>query len=175
MADFARDPRLCDIARSFLGPAAFPFRATLFDKSGQSNWLVVWHQDTALPLREKHETRGWGPWSVKDGIHYAHAPANTLEQIVAIRVHLDDSTTDNGPLRVLPGTHNRGLLTDDEIHQLSLEIEPDECHIELGGLVLMCPLIVHASSKAKSHQSRRVLHIEYAAHASFDGLTLVVA
>ena len=34
----------------FVGPAQ-PFRATLFDKSASANWLVVWHQDTALPMR----------------------------------------------------------------------------------------------------------------------------
>ena len=36
-----------------------PFRATLFDKSPQANWLVVWHQDTALPLRRRLDISGW--------------------------------------------------------------------------------------------------------------------
>src|SRR6266576_1961510 len=45
------DPRLLQIASTFVGPAPIPFRATLFDKSPMANWLVVWHQDTALPLR----------------------------------------------------------------------------------------------------------------------------
>ncbi len=40
---------------------------------------------------------------------------------------------------------------------------------------LMRPLAVHASSKSKSNQSRRVLHIEYAAERSFDGLELAFA
>jgi hypothetical protein len=64
----ARDPRLRAIAQEVLRCDPFPFRATLFDKSSVSNWLVVWHQDTALPLRERHEIPEWGPWSVKDGI-----------------------------------------------------------------------------------------------------------
>jgi hypothetical protein len=45
-------------------------RATLFDKSPTANWLVVWHQDTALPVQERREAPGWGPWSVKDGVIY---------------------------------------------------------------------------------------------------------
>src|SRR6476620_3048929 len=49
----ADDQRLMSIARQFVGPAAVPFRATLFDKSRTANWLVVWHQDTALPLRRR--------------------------------------------------------------------------------------------------------------------------
>lgn len=171
----AHDPRLLDIAREILGPQALPFHATLFDKSPNANWLVVWHQDTALPLREKLDTHGWEPWSVKDGVTYAHAPASALEQILAIRVHLDNSTSNNGPLRILPGTHNRGVLTDDEIHRLSTSIAPVECTVTTGGLILMRPLIVHASSKSTSPESRRVLHIEYSAQTSFGALELALA
>jgi len=65
VARFSRDSQLLAIARETLGEAAFPIRATLFDKSSAANWLVVWHQDTALPIQEQHETPGWGPWSVK--------------------------------------------------------------------------------------------------------------
>ena len=99
------------IASRFLGPSAIPFRATLFDKSRGNNWLVVWHQDTALPLVEHRDVTGWGPWSVKAGITYAHAPASALARVVALRLHIDDSDADNGPLRVLPGTHAQGLLS----------------------------------------------------------------
>ena len=105
VAGVAYDERLLCIARRVLGSGAVPFRATLFNKSPNSNWLVVWHQDTALPLRERREAPGWGPWSVKDGVIYAHAPGTALSQVLALRVHLDDSTADNGPLRVLPVTH----------------------------------------------------------------------
>src|SRR5438309_646653 len=53
VAALAQDLRLLGIAQQILGHGAFPFRATLFDKSPESNWLITWHQDTALPLREK--------------------------------------------------------------------------------------------------------------------------
>jgi hypothetical protein len=43
VAALARSAPLIEIAQAVLGPNAFPFRATLFDKSYQSNWLVVWH------------------------------------------------------------------------------------------------------------------------------------
>lgn len=171
----ANDPRLIDVARDILGPNAVPFHATLFDKSPDANWLVVWHQDTALPLKERHETRSWGPWSVKDGVTYAHAPASALEHVLAIRIHLDDSTDTNGPLRVLPGTHDRGVLTDDQIEELSKATAPVSCTVSRGGLVLMRPLLIHASSKSTSSQSRRVLHIEYAAKLRFGELELAYA
>jgi ectoine hydroxylase-related dioxygenase (phytanoyl-CoA dioxygenase family) len=163
VATFSRNPPLLDLARIILGSHAFPFRATLFNKSPRSNWLVVWHQDTALPLRSRQEVKGWGPWSVKEGIDYAHAPASALSQVLALRIHLDDSTTENGPLRVLPGTQTLGVLDDDAIHDLASKIKPVDCTAPKGSVVAMRPLIVHASSKSSMEFQRRILHIEYAA------------
>ena len=151
-----------NIVKAILGKDAIPFRATLFDKSPASNWLVMWHQDTALPLSEKREMEGWGPWSVKDGVTYAHAPASALEQVLAVRIHLDDSNLSNGPLRILPETHLQGVLSDPEIHELSGAGKSVDCPVSKGGIVLMRPLVVHASSKSTSDEPRRVIHIEYA-------------
>lgn len=176
IAGLARDARMMEIAKQILGAGAIAFRATLFEKLPDSNWLVAWHQDTALPLRERRDIPGWGPWSVKDGVHYAHAPARALEQIVALRVHLDDSTADNGPLRVLPGTHTQGVLTDDEVHALAEGVAAVDCLMPLGGVVAMRPLVIHASSKSRIETPRRVLHIEYSASAAIaDGLELAIA
>jgi hypothetical protein len=162
VAQVANNPRLLGIAQSILGDEALPFKATLFDKSTDTNWLITWHQDTALPLREKHEIPGWGPWSTKEGIRYAHAPATALEKVITIRLHLDDSSEENGPLRVAPGTHGKGVLTDQEVEAIVAEATPTNCLIAKGGVILMRPLIIHASSKSHSDISRRVLHIEYA-------------
>lgn len=159
----ANDPTLLNMARRILGPDAYPYRATLFDKSPASNWLVIWHQDIALPVRERANVPGWGPWSTKDGIAYTHAPADALSEVLALRVHLDDSTTHNGPLKVLPRTHNLGILCDDRLQELARQIPAVECVSPKGGVVAMRPLIVHASSKSQNERPRRVLHIEYAA------------
>ncbi len=158
----ADDPRVRDIARGIFGGEAVPFRATLFDKSPNANWLVPWHQDTSLPLRERRDMAGWGPWSIKDGVTYVHAPAEALARVIALRIHLDDSRHDNGPLRVLPGTHTAGLLSDAAMSQLSREVQPVDCIVPAGGVVAMRPLLVHASSKSQTADPRRVLHIEYA-------------
>lgn len=172
----AESTRLTDLAREVLGREAFPFRATLFDKSQKANWLVVWHQDTALPLRQRHDDPAWGPWSVKDGVIYAHAPARVLSRVLALRVHLDDSLAENGRLRVLPGTHARGVLGDEEIHECVDRISPVECLVAKGGVVAMRPLMIHSSSKSHSDVPRRVLHIEYAESQEIaDGFELAVA
>jgi ectoine hydroxylase-related dioxygenase (phytanoyl-CoA dioxygenase family) len=142
VAALAQDPRLVELAASVLGSEPVSFGATLFDKSSEANWLVVWHQDTALPLREKRDVQGWGPWSQKGGVVYAHAPADALANVVALRLHLDDSTSENGPLRVLPGTHTLGVLSDAQIHQLAQRTTPVSCTVAQGGVLAMRPLVV---------------------------------
>lgn len=166
VSQVAQQPNVIELARTVLGPGAFPFRATLFDKSAISNWLVVWHQDTALPLRERREATGWGPWSVKEGVNYAHAPEAALSEVLALRIHLDHSMALNGPLRVLPGTHIMGVLDDDRMHELSTTINLVECLVPAGGVLAMRPLLIHSSSKSQSEADRRVLHIEYASSPS---------
>jgi hypothetical protein len=88
VASLASNPQLLDVARRILGASACPFHATMFEKTMDANWLVVWHQDTALPLQRRRETLGWGPWSVKEGVTYARAPAIALSQVLALRFHL---------------------------------------------------------------------------------------
>jgi hypothetical protein len=156
------------IAAVYVGPAAVPFRATLFDKSQTSNWLVPWHQDTALPMARETLHPEWGPWTRKGGVLHAIAPRAALETVVALRVHLDDSTATNGPLRVLPSTQTLGVLTRPAIDRLAAAIQSIECVTHAGGVVAMRPLTVHASSKAIEARPRRVLHIEYAAAVTLD-------
>lgn len=160
VAQIAQRGEMMRIAREIVGAGAVPFRVTRFDKPPASNWPAVWHQDTALPLREKQEADGWGPRSVKDGVTYAHAPAEALQQIVVLRLHLDDSKPGNGPLRVLQGTHKSGVLTDEPVHDLSLRINAVDCTVQKEGVLVMRPLVIHASSKSITEESRRVLHIE---------------
>jgi hypothetical protein len=167
---------LLGLARRRLGPGATPYRATLFEKSGLQNWGVVWHQDTALPLESRAESPEWGPWSVKEGVLYAHAPSWALARIVALRVHLDASTSGNGPLKVLPGSHAEGVLSDEQVFRRARERPPVECLVGRGGVLVMSPLLIHASSRAVRPEPRRVLHVEYAASLDVGaGLRLAVA
>jgi ectoine hydroxylase-related dioxygenase (phytanoyl-CoA dioxygenase family) len=172
----ANDPRLLGLAQEILGDQAFPFRATLFDKSPDANWLITWHQDTAVPLREKVDAAGWGPWSVKEGVIYAHAPAAALERVVALRLHLDDSTAANGPLRIIPETHCRGVLSDSAVETIVAQEPGVTCMVEKGGIIAMKPLAIHASSKSQAESPRRVLHIEYATNTAVSApLQLAIA
>jgi ectoine hydroxylase-related dioxygenase (phytanoyl-CoA dioxygenase family) len=168
IARIANSGDLLEIAQRYLGDEAVPYKATLFNKSGRANWLVAWHQDTAVPLTEKFDRAGWGPWSTKAGIRFAHAPPSILSRIIALRIHLDPSTTENGPLRVIPGSHKLGVLRDDEILKHARDKAPAECTAPKGAVVAMRPLLIHASSKSDNDAPRRILHIEYAASLDID-------
>src|SRR5262245_20474652 len=143
----AKDERSLRIARRALGDGAVPFRATLFDKSATANWLVVWHQDTALPLESRNDSAEWGPWSLKAGVLYAHAPAWALSRVLALRISLDASTSENGPLRVIPDSHLAGVLNDDEILDLARAREKVEVIVPRGGVLVMRTVFVRSSEK----------------------------
>src|SRR5580765_7653483 len=64
-------------------------RAIYFNKSPEANWAVAWHQDLTVAVRERMDVDGFGPWSVKDGVAHAHAPAEVLKQMLTIRLHLE--------------------------------------------------------------------------------------
>lgn len=160
---FAEEGPSAVLARAVLGPEARPVKGTLFDKTPGANWLVPWHQDLTIAVRERRDVPGFGPWSIKDGIVHVQPPAEVLARVLAIRVHLDETGPDNGALRVLPGSHLEGKLSDEDIERLRRERPERVCPVPAGGAMLMSPLLLHASSPSDSPHHRRVLHFEYAA------------
>lgn len=158
VADAALDPRVLALT----GEATLPVRAIFFDKVPGANWHVGWHQDRAIAVAERKALPGWGPWSVKAGVVHVLPPAAILERIVTVRLHLDHCDETNGPLRVLPGSHAHGILTNTQIAKLRAECAEVVCTVPLGGALVMVPLLLHASSAAQSPGHRRVLHLEFA-------------
>lgn len=99
-----------------------------------------------------------------------------MERIVALRLHLDPSTRENGPLRVVPGSHLHGVLSDQAVRDLVASQPFTECLSDIGGVIRTRPLLAHASSKTVNEARRRVLHIEYAPSLhTLDGLPLAIA
>jgi Phytanoyl-CoA dioxygenase (PhyH) len=146
-----------------LGPAALPVRGLLFDKPAHANWKVPWHQDLTIAVHERVETPGFGAWSVKAGVVHVQPPVSVLERMLAVRVHLDDCGEANGPLRGLPRSHAHGRLDAAAIRQWRERAAPVACVVCRGGIVLMRPLLLHASSPARAPGHRRVIHLEFAA------------
>jgi len=148
---------------SVLGAGCFAVRGIFFNKNPRANWKVTWHQDCVIAVREKLDIEGWGPWSSKAGvIHVRPAPA-ILQHMLATRIHLDDCGENNGPLRVIPGSHRDGILSDAEIQDRS-KGRAVACAGLRGDAILMRPLILHSSPPATKPSNRRVVHLEFATH-----------
>jgi ectoine hydroxylase-related dioxygenase (phytanoyl-CoA dioxygenase family) len=145
-----------------LGQDTFAVRATLFDKIPGANWKLFWHQDTAIAVREPRQVEGFDKFVRKAGIWHVQPPAAILEGMLAVRVHLDDCGPDSGPLRVLAGSHRYGRF-DAPSPEKRDDLEEVVCTVCAGGVVLMRPLLLHASAAATAPTHRRVIHIEYAA------------
>ena len=151
-----------DVVSPLMSGTPRPVRGILFDKSPTTNWLVPWHQDLTIVVQRRIGVSGFGPWSRKDGRVHVQPPAEILRHMVTLRLHLDDVDASNGALRVLPESHCLGRLGVDEIERLRTVTPEVVCEARRGDALLMCPLILHASSRSTSGRHRRVLHLEYA-------------
>lgn len=152
-----------DLVEAVLSTEAFPVKATLFDKRPGANWHVGWHQDVTIAVRERVNVPGFNAWSVKAGVAHVQPPAEVLERMLAVRIHLDACGPENGALRVLPGSHRNGRLNSEQIQEWLARTQADVCSGPAGSVLLMRPLLLHASSEAVTPDHRRVLHVEFAA------------
>jgi ectoine hydroxylase-related dioxygenase (phytanoyl-CoA dioxygenase family) len=158
-----------EIIETVLGRTCFAVKGIFFNKTRSSNWKVVWHQDLTIALRERKDVDGFGPWTTKAGVLHVQPPSEVLAGILAIRLHLDDSELDNGPLRVIPGSHRHGRLSAEQISSWQRETSVT-CTVPKGGALVMRPLLLHASSACAIPKSRRVIHLEFAASELPHGL-----
>lgn len=145
-----------------LGPPAFAVRALMFDKTATANWKVAWHQDLTITTQKRLDLAGFGPWSEKAGIPHVQPPATVLARMLTVRIHLDPCEDWNGPVRVLPGTHRHGKLPPEAVDRWREARKAVTTACPAGGLLLMHPLLLHASSPATRPGHRRVIHLEYA-------------
>ena len=156
-------PTVTHLANEILGSEGRVVRSILFDKSPGSNWDVAWHQDVTIAVQERHELPGFGPWSIKGGVTCVQPPAAVLENMVTIRLHLDDCGPENGPLLVIPDSHRRGVIAIETLDVAQCERDAVACTADQGAALLMRPLLLHASKKSLVQQHRRVLHLDFAA------------
>lgn len=181
LADMPRDragvriydkPELADLllADSSFGQALRPYigerhrsvRAILFDKSGETNWALRWHQDRTIAVKEKRDVPGFGPWSTKAGVQHVEPPIDIIEKMVTVRIHLDDVPSDNAPLLIVAGSHRLGKLRDNELDIVTAQNPVVECIASVGDVWVYSTPIVHASAASAGRTRRRVLQIDYA-------------
>ena len=168
--ELAGSETLGRLVKQVLGESARVVRGVYFDKQKDANWKVAWHQDLTIAMKRRVDVEGFGAWSFKAGIQHVQPPASILEQMIALRVHLDEADEANGCLRVIPGSHRQGRLSGDEITTLRSASTAVSCRVRSGDVMLMRPLLLHASSVAMVPKHRRVIHLEYSSAKLPNGL-----
>lgn len=134
-------------------------QCSLFQKSDRCNWKVPLHQDLSVPVAARGDHPRLKGWSNKDGRWFVQPPAPLLDDMLAVRLHLEPCDTGDGPLRVVPGSHRHGSLAPAQARSIRDAMGEHLCVARAGDAMAMRPLLLHASSKANSPAgTRRVLH-----------------
>ena len=162
VVELAGSAPVLNLCRPHLHGEPFPVRAIYFDKSPGANWLVPWHQDLTIAVREPVDVPGFGPWSTKGGITHVQPPVELLQRMLTVRIHLDPADESTGALRVLPGSHRFGRFSSQQIQEYRIQQPEHLCVAAAGSCLLMRPLLLHASSRSTGDRHRRILHIEFA-------------
>jgi len=149
--------KLNQIIRSNFGDDFFITKSIYFDKPEKSNWLVSYHQDLTISVDKKVEVENFQNWTNKQNQFAVQPPTQMLEKNFTIRIHLDKTTNENGALKVINQSHKNGVC---RIENLMLTNEKI-CEVDKGGIMIMKPLLFHASNKTTNNERRRVIHIEF--------------
>ena len=147
------------IISTLFGKDYFSIKSIYFDKPGNSNWFVAYHQDLTISVDKKTEIENFGPWTVKQNLFAVQPPIEILENIFTIRIHLDDTDENNGALKVIPESHLKKIYRPETI-DWSSEKEVT-CNVAKGGIMIMKPLLLHSSARTVNNSNRRVIHIEF--------------
>lgn len=161
--EFADSTEIRGLVVPLLGENVRPVRGIFFDKTREANWKVAWHQDLTIAVKGRVEVERFRAWTVKAGIPHVQPPDQILAGILTVRIHLDGTNSSNGALRVIPGSHLFGRLTAERIQALRTEADPVSCDAERGDVLLMRPLLLHASSAGTEPRRRRIIHLEFSA------------
>ncbi len=144
------------VIEELFGEGYFVSKSIYFDKPQQSNWFVAWHRDLTISVDKKIQLPGFSNWTVKNNQFAVQPPLDVLKENFTVRIHLDHTNADNGALKVISGSH----LDEQVAHKNGFDNECI-CDTESGGIMIMRPLLLHASNRTTNNKRRRVLHIEF--------------
>ena len=159
IADIVFNEKLKTLILETFGHGYFVIKSIYFDKPQQSNWFVAYHQDLMVSVNQKAEIAGYGPWTAKPGQVAVLPPVAILEGNVTLRIHLDQTDEYNGALKVVPGSHRKQIYRPETIDwRIEREVI---ANVAQGGVMIMKPLLLHASGRSTNSNKRRVIHIEF--------------
>ncbi|MEM7031853.1 MAG: phytanoyl-CoA dioxygenase family protein [Chloroflexota bacterium] len=150
--NLARDPRILALIEDLVQPGIALFSAKLISKGPhEPNNVCHWHQDEAY-------------WHI-----YSQSRCR-----MSIWLPLQDTTKENGCLRVIPGTHRKGIIphkprSSRDHGACRLSFLPGErelpntvyCEIPAGSVVLFSNKLCHSSLGNHTNQHRRAFILTY--------------
>lgn len=151
---------LTDLLERVLGSRFGLVRGLYFDKPPEHSWSLSWHRDLTIAVRDNRlATQQFRNPTTKAGVPHIEASTEVLERMLTLRIHLDDVTDSNGPLKVIVGSHR----TDDAADCTAGGIRT--ILAKRGDVLAMRPRLSHSSiaTQAGSPQHRRILHLEFSA------------
>jgi hypothetical protein len=138
-------------------------RLLYFDKPPGKSWSLPLHRDESIAVKD-HPSElpsGFSRPTTKVGVKHLIASTNLLQQMFAMRLHLDPMSRTNGQLYVVPGSHrdDSSASVEHDDNRAIIAIEANA-----GDLLIMRPRLLHGSfeSQAGCELNRRVLHFEVA-------------
>ncbi len=144
-----------------IAPNARPVRLVAFNKSEDVNWGVPWHQDRIIAVADRHDIVGYGNWTEKSGTWHCEPPLHILEQMMFVRVHLDDTDHANGAMEIAVGSHKKGIVRSEIAVSEALNHPIEVCEARRGDVCLHKMLTLHTSKPAKTRLGRRALRIDF--------------
>jgi len=151
--------KLNSVISKIFGSDYFVVKSIYFDKPETSNWYVAYHQDLTISVDKKIELENFGPWTTKQNQFAVQPPIEILQNIFTIRIHLDETNSENGALKVIDNSHSKEIYRPENIDWKN-ENETI-CDVESGGIMIMKPLLLHGSNRTTNNKKRRVIHIEF--------------
>ena len=149
-----------EIARIWEGSR--PARVVSFDKTAEANWGVPWHQDRIIQVKERSAVSGYSNWSKKGAAWHCEPPIEILQQMLFVRVHLDASTPENGPMEIALGSHHAGVVPMSDARSIAAGFPTEVLLAEAGDVLVLSMLVLHRSQPAHVATRRSVLRIDYA-------------
>jgi ectoine hydroxylase-related dioxygenase (phytanoyl-CoA dioxygenase family) len=148
LLDLVSQPEILDMVEQVMGPDLIMWGSQVFSKPPTDGLAIPWHQD---------------------GQYWPMRPLATVTVWIAI----DPATTDNGCLRIIPGTHRGGLLAHESSDDAGLALNQglaagaiDEAlardvELEPGQVSLHDAMVVHGSNANPSGRRRCGYAIRY--------------
>jgi ectoine hydroxylase-related dioxygenase (phytanoyl-CoA dioxygenase family) len=146
-------PIMAEICRATLGADAYFFFDQYVVKGPDKGLAFSWHQDSG--------------YVVGNGGPADHAPYLTCW------CPLDDSTEENGTVRLIPGSHKGGIRPHDRLSGSNdLAVAPGEegvaIEVPAGSVVAFSSLTLHATGGNATDTARRVYLAQYTPEAMLD-------